>query len=171
VRVLNNIGAVSRVLSNVCSSIAAALILVMTILVFAEAMSRYVFGVSHEFVPDVSTWLMVWMTYFVLGVALKGREHINVDILQNRLSPGRRLALLTFFDVITLIFAILLCVGGTQYDLMVRESNIHTVTVQAIPMWIVRISVPLGSLFLAFFSVEHLIHDVRGLRKRTQEKS
>lgn len=168
---MDKLSAVSRVLGNICNSISAALILIMTLMVFVEAMSRYIFGISHEFVPDVSTWLMVWMTYFILGVALKGREHINVDILQNRLSPRRRIPLLTFFDIATLVFAVLLCVGGTQYDLMVKQSNIHTVTVQAIPMWIVRISVPLGSLFLAFFSIEHLIHDIRDLGKRIEEKS
>jgi TRAP-type C4-dicarboxylate transport system permease small subunit len=159
----------SRVLSNICSSVAAAIMLLITALVFAEAISRYVFGVSHEWVPPASSWMMVWMTYFILGVALKGREHINVDILQTRLPPGRRLRLLTYFDIITLIFAIVLCAGGIQYDLMVKDSNIHVVTVQAVPVWLMRISVPLGAVFLAFFSLEHLIRDIYGLSRHSGE--
>jgi TRAP-type C4-dicarboxylate transport system permease small subunit len=44
------------------------------------------------------------------------------------------------------------------------------VTVQFLPVWIVRISVPLGAFFLAFFSIEHLVDDVRHLIKRTGEE-
>jgi TRAP-type C4-dicarboxylate transport system permease small subunit len=166
---LNKFSSASRVLSNICSSVAGAIMLIMTVVVFGEAMSRYVFGVSHEWVSPASAWMMVWMTYFILGVALKGREHINVDILQNRLSGTRRVSLLTFFDICTLAFAILLLIGGTQYDLMVKEGNIRNVSVQAVPMWLMRISVPLGSALLAFFSLEHLVRDIISLAHRSGE--
>lgn len=106
----------------------------------------------------------------MLGVILKARQHINIDILPTKLPPIYRTPLLTLFDVVTLIFAILLCYGGIQYDLMVRQSDIYTVTVQFIPMWIVRICVPLGGVFLAFFSIEHLIADVQYLVKRSGEE-
>ena len=144
--------------------------LIIMVLVFAEVISRYVFGVSHEFVPAISSWCMVWMTYFMLGVILKARQHISVDVLPTRLPPKYRTPLLTFFDVISLIFAILLCYGGIEYDLMVKQSDIYAVTVQFIPMWIARICVPLGGIFLAFFSIEHLITDVQYLVKRSGEE-
>lgn len=144
--------------------------LIIMVLVFAEVISRYVFGVSHEFVPAISSWCMVWMTYFMLGVILKARQHISVDVHPTRLPPKYRTPLLTFFDVISLIFAILLCYGGIEYDLMVKQSDIYAVTVQFIPMWIARICVPLGGIFLAFFSIEHLITDVQYLVKRSGEE-
>lgn len=140
------------------------------VLVFAEVISRYVFGLSHEFVPAISSWCMVWMTYFMLGVILKARQHISIDVLPTKLPPKYRTPLLTFFDIVSLIFALLLCYGGIQYDLMVKQSDIYAVTVQFIPMWIVRICVPLGGIFLAFVSCEHLINDVQYLMKRSEEE-
>ena len=164
------LAAVSRVLGTICRSAAGAVILIIMVLVFAEVISRYVFGLSHEFVPAISSWCMVWMTYFMLGVILKARQHISIDILPTRVPPKYRTPLLTFFDVVSLIFAILLCYGGIQYDLMVRQSDIYAVTVQFIPMWIVRICVPLGGVFLAFFSIEHLISDLQYLMKCSKEE-
>lgn len=157
-------------LNTVCRSAAGAVILIIMVLVFAEVISRYVFGLSHEFVPAISSWCMVWMTYFMLGVILKARQHISIDVLPTKLPPKYRTPLLTFFDIVSLMFAILLCYGGIQYDLMVKQSDIYAVTVQFIPMWIVRICVPLGGVFLAFFSAEHLISDVQYLMKRRGEE-
>lgn len=163
---MSRLDTVSRMLSVICNSVASAMMILMTIVVFAETVSRYVFGVSHEYIPDISAWLMVWMTYFILGVAIKTREHINVDILQTKLTPKYRVLLFTFFDLMTLIFAVLLFVGGLQYDLMVKAANIHTVSVQSVPMWIVRTCIPLGCAFLVFFSIEHLVKDTRSILNR-----
>ena len=167
---MRRLAAVSRVLNTVCRSAAGAVMLIIMVVVFAEVISRYVFGVSHEFVPAISSWCMIWMTYFMLGVILKARQHISVDILPTKLPPKYRIPLLTFFDIVSLIFAILLCYGGIKYDLMVKLSDIYAVTVQFIPMWIVRICVPLGGVFLAFFSIEHLISDARYLMNPSREE-
>ena len=166
---MRKLAAVSRVLNTVCRSAAGFIMLFIMALVFAEVISRYVFGISHEFVPAISSWCMVWMTYFMLGVILRARQHINIDVLPSRLPPKYRVPLLTFFDVVSLLFGVLLCYGGTQYDLMVKQSDIYAVTVQFIPVWIARICVPLGGVFLAFFSCENLIGDVQHLLKRGKE--
>ena len=168
---MRKLAAVSRVLGNVCRSAAGVVMLAIMVLVFAETICRYVFGISHEFVPAISSWLMVWMTYLTLGVLLKTREHINVDILPTKIPKKYHTPLLTSFDIISFIFAVLLCFGGIQYDLMVKQLHIYVVTVQFIPVWIARLCVPLGGVFLAFFSIEHLIIDMQHLMKRNREET
>ena len=163
---MDKLKGVSGTLESVCRLAAGALMLFMMVFVFAEIVSRFVFGVSHEFVPAISSWAMVWMTFFIFGVALKVREHISVDILPVSLPRKFQIPLLTFYDMISLLFAILLCIGSIKYVLMVRDANVYTVTVQFIPMWIVRLCVPIGGIFLALFSCEHLINDLRHLMSR-----
>lgn len=164
------LAATDKVLSIICRSAAGFIMLVIMVLVFGEIISRYVFDISHEFVPAISSWAMVWMTYFMLGVILKTREHINVDILPARISPRYRAILLTFIDVVSLTLAVLLFYGGLRYDLMIKQSNIYAVTVQFVPVWIAHISVPMGGFFLAFFSGLHLIDDARLLAGRGEER-
>jgi TRAP-type C4-dicarboxylate transport system permease small subunit len=166
---LRNLAAVSRVVGTFCRSVAGVIMLAIMVIVFAETISRYFFGISHEFVPAISSWLMVWVTYFMLGVVLKTREHINVDILPTRIPPKYRSTLFLAFDIISLTFAFFLGLGGIKYDLIVKQLDIHVVNAQFIPVWIVRICVPLGAIFLAFFSFEHLVDDVRHMVKRSGE--
>ena len=163
------LAAIDRVFTIIGRSAAGLIMLIIMVLVFAEIVSRYVFNTSHEFVPAISSWAMVWMTYFMLGVILKTRQHIAIDILPARISPRHRAILFTFIDVVSLAFAVLLFYGGLRYDLMVKQSDIYAVTVQFVPVWIVRICVPLGGFFLAFFSCEHLVHDARLLAKQGEE--
>ena len=166
---MDKLKGVSSTLESVCRLAAGALMLFMMVFVFAEIVSRFVFGVSHEFVPAISSWAMVWMTFFIFGVALKAREHISVDILPVSLPRKFQIPLLTFYDMVSLLFAILLCIGSIKYVQMVKNANVYAVTVQFIPMWIVRLCVPIGGIFLAWFSCEHLITDVRHLMGRGRE--
>ena len=156
-------------LESFCRLAAGTLMLFMMVFVFAEIAGRFIFGVSHEFVPAISAWAMVWMTFFIFGVALKTREHISVDILPVSLPARFQTPLLTFYDLISLAFSILLCIGSIKYVLMVRDADVYTVTVQFIPMWIIRLCVPMGGLFLALFSCEQLINDLRLLMGRSKE--
>ena len=166
---MDKLRGLSGALESVCRLVAGALMLFMMVFVFAEIVSRFVFGVSHEFVPAISSWAMVWMTFFIFGVALKAREHINVDILPVSLPRKFHTPLLTFYDIVSLLFAILLCIGSIKYVLMVRNADVYAVTVQFIPMWIVRLCVPIGGIFLALYSCEHLIDDMRHLISRGRE--
>jgi C4-dicarboxylate transporter DctQ subunit len=165
---LRILAATEKTFTVFCRSAAGIIMLVIMGMVFFEVISRYILGISHEYMPAISSWAMVWMTYFVLGVVLKTREHISIDILPSKIPPARGVILLAFIDLVSLAFAVLLCYGGIRYDLMVKASDIYAVTVQFVPMWIVRICVPLGGFFLAFFSVEHLVNDALALMKRRE---
>jgi C4-dicarboxylate transporter DctQ subunit len=167
--ILGKLKGFGNVLESVCRHAAAGLMLFMMVFIFAEIASRFLFNLSHEFVPAISSWAMVWMTFFTFGVALRAREHINVDILPGYLHGKGQTLLLAFYDVLSLLFAILLCIGSIKYLLMVKNADVFAVTVQFIPMWIVRLCVPLGGIFLALFACEHLIDDVWHLMNRDGE--
>ena len=166
---MDNLKNISNALESLCRLAAGTLMLFMMVFVFAEIVGRFVFGLSHEFVPAISSWAMVWMTFFTFGVALKTREHISVDILPVNLPERFQTPLLAFYDITSLLFAIFLCIGSIKYVFMVKDANVYAVTVQFIPMWIVRLCVPMGGIFLAVFSCEHLINDVRLLMVRNKE--
>ena len=137
----------------------------MMALVFLEVISRYIFQASHGFVDDLSVWLMVWLTYLMIGGILQGRQHINIDILPTSLPDRYRTHLFIVIDIISLVFAIALCWGGIQFCHMVKEMNILSYTVFGFPMWTVRLCVPLGGILLALFSVERLIAGIHSLGK------
>ena len=156
---------ISGKLEVICRTGATLLMIFMMALVFLEVISRYIFQASHGFVDDLSVWLMVWLTYLMIGGIFQGRQHISVDILPTRLPERYRTHLFIIIDIITLIFAITLCWGGIQFSHMVKQMNILSYTVFGFPMWIVRLCVPLGGILLALFSAERLIAGIHSLGK------
>lgn len=142
-------------------------VIVIAVLVFAQVISRTVFGTSHGFMEEFSKWSQIWLIFLLLGVVEKARGHVGIDILPRRLPEKYKTGLLVIFDIVTIIFAILLLWSGTQSCYHLWQTGLSSGTDIATPLWIVRLCFPLGGIFLAFFSAEHLVKDISSLRKHT----
>lgn len=161
---------VSKKAENWLHSVASILLILIVVCVFEEVISRYIFGEAHSFIVDFTTWSMIWITFLLVGLIAKTRDHVSVDILPNRIPYRYKNPLLIFIDIISLIFAILMCWAGAEHIQLVYQLGNRSTSAIPTPMWIVRLCVPLGGLFLAFFSIEHLVADIRSLIKRKREK-
>jgi TRAP-type C4-dicarboxylate transport system permease small subunit len=139
------------------------LMLLILVLVFAEVVSRYVFHESRGFMEEFSKWSQIWITYLMLGVVEKKRQHIVVDILPRRLSEKYRTVLLIILDIVTLVFCILLFWSGVQTTQNWILLGYRSTMEWAFPMWIIVLCMPLGAIFLAFFSMVNLVNDSRSL--------
>lgn len=60
---------------------------VMFLLVFANVVSRYCLGFSIAASEEISTFLMIWITYLGAGLALREGKLASIDALQDRLPP------------------------------------------------------------------------------------
>ena len=147
---------------QVASNIFLILILAF---VFSEVVSRYIFAQSHGFMEDFSKWSQIWLAYLMLGVIDRGRRHIAVDVLPRRLPERYKTALLIVLDIVVLSFAIILCWSGIESTIVIKKLGLLSGTEINTPMWIVRLCVPLGAMFLAFFSIQHLATDIVSLGK------
>jgi TRAP-type C4-dicarboxylate transport system permease small subunit len=126
-------------------------------MIFLEVISRYIFGESHDIVPIFSTWMMIWAVYFLVGVNAKYHRDMAIDVVPTYLSEKNKVWLFLVFDVVTLLFAILLTWAGYQYCEIIKRTGILSPTSIAVPMWIVRLCVVMGGVLLAYFSVDRII--------------
>jgi TRAP-type C4-dicarboxylate transport system permease small subunit len=161
---------VSRKLEAPLQSASNIFLIVILVLIFSEVVSRYIFGQSRGFMEDFSTWAQVWLVYLMLGVIEKGRGHISLDILPRRLPERYKLALFLVFDIATLSFTIVLGWAGIESILAIKELGLVSQTEIAVPLWIARLCIPLGAMFLAFFSIERLAIDIVSLGKHAGNK-
>ena len=152
---------VSKALEDIVQSAANIFLIAILTLVFAEVISRYVFGRSYGFMEEFSKWSQIWMAYLMLGVLEKTRGHIKIDILYTRLPKRYQTILFLVFDVITLIFCILLFWSGIETARNWRLLDYISSIEIAVPMWIIMLSAPLGAFLLAFFAIKNLIVDIR----------
>lgn len=146
------------------------LLIAIVVFIFVEVVSRYIFGECRAFMEEFSKWWQVWLTYLMLGVITKGRRHISIDILPRRLPERYKPILFLVFDIAILGFAIVLGWSGIQSTIQLKELWLVSATEIVIPMWIVRLCIPLGAMFLAFFSIERLAIDIVSLGKHAGDK-
>ncbi|MFC2002837.1 TRAP transporter small permease [Chloroflexota bacterium] len=89
----------------------AALIFIM-LSVSGDAVVRYIFKSSEAWVVDVSTYLLLLMTFAGTARVLKREEHVAIGILTSQLNP-RNSAL---FSIITSVIGLLVCLVIAWYS-------------------------------------------------------
>ncbi len=123
---------------------------IMFVLVFINVVTRYVFGFSFATTEEISTFLMIWITYIGAGLALREGRLAAIDLFQDLLPEKIRLATRAMIGVIILIFFILLAYYGIK---MVQFGWAQETWATQIPRGIPYLAVPLGA---ALFGL-HLI--------------
>jgi TRAP-type C4-dicarboxylate transport system permease small subunit len=134
-----------------------------------ESVTRYVFGSSRAFMEELPRFLLPCIVFPMMGVVLKMKKHIGVDILPDRLK-GKSLSLLMI-----LVYGLILGVSvhfvaaGLSAVAHFKEMGIESVTEIVFPMWWIYLFFPLGFAVLALFAMEMLLAEMVGLRNRARK--
>jgi TRAP-type transport system small permease protein len=168
---LRNLASSSKFLEAGLRGTAGLGMVVLMIAVFIEVISRYIFNASFDFIQDISTWLMIWLTYLVAGVLIKYRQHIDINVGQDKLNKKIYLPMLVLADIACVAFGLLLAIASIQHIGLVKEAGIVSVTTLKVPMWIVKICIPLGGVIIAIFSLGTLGKDIANLVTSKSRKS
>ena len=137
---------------------------VMFALVFMNVVLRYCFGRSIATAEEISTFLMIWVTYLGAGLALREGRHAAIDLFQDLLPEKFRLAVRWFLGIVILLFFLALAYFGILFARFGWEQE--TIATQ-IPQGIPYVGIPLGALLLAL----HLILRYRSWLHRNWEKA
>lgn len=162
---MSKLAGLTRILEVGLVPVSNVLLILITSVVFIEVILRYIFGISYGILQAFSPWSMVWIGYLMMGVTEKARRHVRVDFVPTRLPERYQAALLVIGDIACLTFCIFLCWAGIEMTQITKQAGLLSVTgAICVPIWIVRLIVPLGAVLLALFSVEHLIMDIGSLK-------
>jgi C4-dicarboxylate transporter DctQ subunit len=120
-------------------------LLVMLVIVFLNAISRYLISLDLAWALEIVTSLFPWVTFLGGAVAVKRRGHVAFSLLTDRFPPRLKKAAILFASVLAVaLFGVVVWLG-TQMVLFERETHQGTPALE-MPTWIVELSIPLGSL-------------------------
>lgn len=159
--VSRGIDAVSRAFGVV----ATALVFLSCMICAGNAFSRYLLSISSN------AWLEIqWQLFagiFLLGAAqvLKVNEHVRVDVIYGGLSDRSKLWVDVFGLVVFLLpAAILIAWLGWPFFHLSYVRNEMSANAGGLPIWPVKLLLPLGFALLALQGVSELIKRVAALR-------
>jgi len=115
----------------------------MFILVFVNVVSRYIFGLSFATTEEISTFLMIWITYIGAGLALREGRLAAIDLFQDMIPmKSRRIFRVVLGVVILLFFGILAYYGAKMVQFGWSQETWAT----QIPRGIPYLAIPIGSV-------------------------
>ncbi|BBG00130.1 MULTISPECIES: TRAP transporter small permease [Pseudonocardia] len=118
---------------------------VMLLILFSQVVARFVLGQSLPWSEETARYLFIWMIFTGLGAVTLRGEHIAVDALLDKLSPGGRRVVTQITYAILFAVNIALIVAATRLVRTVRELGQYAPATE-IPVWLVYLAVPLGLL-------------------------
>ncbi|MDD3443920.1 MAG: TRAP transporter small permease [Zavarzinia sp.] len=168
-----------RLLDRLEETLVAVFIAAATLIIFAAVVHRYSLGLladlvgfsrreQIEWLSDLSRsvymgvrginllwaqeaciYLFVWMAKFGAAYGVRTGIHVGVDVLLNRLPPGRQRVMVLFGLMAGATFTAIIGSLGADFVWHIRLAGTTSPDLE-MPMWIIYLAVPLGSWLMCF---------------------
>jgi TRAP-type C4-dicarboxylate transport system permease small subunit len=106
--------------------VAVVTLATMVACIFAQVVSRYLFGLPLVWVEELSTYAFLWGTFIGASAGLKQGRHIRILSFLRLLRPATQLVFRGVTDLLIGVFCVLLVVNGFQ-AMMVFEWRQRTI--------------------------------------------
>ena len=126
-------------------TIVGTILLVMAVLVFANVVLRYVAGISLTWVEELTRYMMIWLAWLAIGLAVRQGAHIAVDTLVQSLPPLWSRLLRVVILALVIGFFVAVAWYGFEYALFTwgQESAVLRLSLGA-----VYLAIPFGSVVM-----------------------
>lgn len=142
---------------------AGILFLVMFFLAtILQIVTRYM-GLSVLWTEELANYAFIWAIFMGAALMVSHREHFTFDMLKLKLSRKNNLYLNIFIDTLLVVFNLYITIYGFQ--LLQHFWNYTWETVPAFKMGFVWLSVPVMSITMILYSVNHIINSIASLKK------
>ena len=123
----------------------------LTIVVLWQVIARYIMTNPSSWTEELARFMLVWVS--ILGAAYVSgrREHIAIDILQQRMKPERKRKFQVFIDFIIILFAFFVFVlGGVN----LVEITLHQISsAMRIPLGYVYAIIPFSGVLIIIYAL------------------
>jgi C4-dicarboxylate transporter, DctQ subunit len=118
-----------------------------SLLLLINVIMRYIFNSAIYWAEELVRYLMVWVIFVGGSQVAKHEGHIAVDILYRAVSVRAKLFLDYLVNVIAIIFCLILAYYSFLQVMHVYSSHQISPALE-LPMWLVYLSIPLGSILM-----------------------
>lgn len=141
------------------------LILAMTLISAANAVSRKAFSVSSNAFLEIQWYLFAAVFLLAAGYTLQRNEHVRVDIVSGRLATRVRLWIELFGTVCFLFpFTALVVYLGWPYFMLSFASGEISLNAGGLLVWPVKLLIPVAFLLLLLQGVSQALKLIAALR-------
>ena len=133
----------SQGLSKLVLNITALLMAMLTLLVFYQVITRFIFDSPSAWSEILARLLMVWMVYLSIGSVFRQGSMITINFFVDLLPKDLGLWFKRGVTLIVLVFTFILMYYGWEMAQRVSSQNVSMLNISA--FWL-YVSIPVGGL-------------------------
>lgn len=153
-----------RRLSRVEDYLAVVIIVVMSLAVLFQVISRFVIKAPLSYTEELSRYMLIWLTFIGASLALHDDKHFAVDVLSHRLSAFGQSVYK--FIITGLMLAYLVVLFANSIPLL-EVAAMQTSAALDIPMDYVYLAIPVGTGLMIVHAALSMVNIFLGLLGRT----
>ena len=150
-----------RLVDLVLSTILVAIMAALVLDVLWQVFTRFLLNNPSSYTEELARYLMIWVGLLGAGYAAGKKLHLAVDLLPRKLTGNRARALGLVIQMLTLLFALSILVGGGSRLVWTMLYLGQTSAGLQIPLGYVYLVVPLSGLVMTFYTACDLVQTLR----------
>ncbi len=131
----------------------------MLLLVFAQVITRYLFGYTPSFGEELARYLFVWVVFLSLPLVAKAGGHMAIETLTSRISGTPLKVCRLAADIFSMVFLAIMTWNGV---IMVSRAHFQTSPAMMVPMSYVYAVIPFGCAVMLLYVVGNFFRTLRG---------
>ncbi|WP_163969640.1 TRAP transporter small permease [Oceanobacillus halotolerans] len=154
---------VLRWIEKLISGLTVVVFALMTIIVFAQVVFRYVFDMNIHWAEEFARFGMVWIAFLGAAIGIKYEEHTRIDFFIKKLPPAGR----TFIEILNKLICIVFLAVISYYSITSLGDMMSLMTPSLqIPTGIVHLIIPVTGIVMIIY----LIIQMLGIIRNSNEK-
>jgi len=150
------IGKLNRFLETIVSYLIGVGLLGLTLTLCFNVISRYGFGYALPWAEELTTYIIIWITFIGGGICVRRGLHVSVDAFVQFLPPGGRRIMKIMANLAGLAFSVVLVAVG--YILIKKVGASGQVSpALMIPVKFAYMALPAGGAFMFLEYVDVLL--------------
>lgn len=134
----------------------------MVINVVWQVVSRFVLGQPSSFTDELARYSMIWLATLGAAYGSGQKAHLALDLISNSLQGQRRRVLEIFIQLVILVFALVVLVGGGGRLVWITLALGQTSAALQVKLGYVYLAVPVAGILIAYYAVMDLLVALRG---------
>lgn len=151
---IRRLSQVTHVMADILVKIAAAGLVLMTLIIGWQVFGRYVLNSTPSWSEQAALTLMIWYVSLAAAAGVRQGFHIRIVALEEAVGPRTRKVMQVFSNSVVGLCGLAMLIWGGE--LVVRTWS-HVVPSLGIPRGLAYLGLPIAGALMALFSIERIL--------------
>mgnify|MGYP006147531617 FL=1 len=151
-----------RGINQAMAYLSAFLILVCSLVLVYEVVTRYILNISNDWVIELSIFMLIAATFLAAAHTQRERGHVGIEILDEVMSKRASRIRLLLGDILSMLFCGLVAYLSAVYCHEAWDQGWTTSSTWGPPLWIPYFFMSFGMLLLTLQFIVQIVEGLMG---------